>query len=303
MVLILGGTGRGNVQLVDGLRRLGVHAVLLSRERLRELAAPEDVVLGRLDVLPTLDGVEPGLLDLLLLERSGVRTLNGAQTLLTAHDKLRTWRALAAHGLPQPRTWHVRRADELRVAPLPVAVKPRFGSWGWDVERVRDASELERCLATLGERPWFGRHGAIVQELLPHEGSDLRLIVAGGRVVGVVERTAAPGEWRTNVSLGGSIRAVEPPRAACRLAAAAAAAAECDLVGVDLFPAGEGWVVLELNGCVDFDSTYSLAGRDVYADIAESLRLAQPAVTPVPWRASSTSPAGGCGEPPAGPTW
>jgi [lysine-biosynthesis-protein LysW]--L-2-aminoadipate ligase len=277
MIAIVGGPTRGNLCLVEGLRRLGLRASLLAGEGLHGRVSRGDVVLGRLDVLPTLDGVEPGLLELLRLERSGARTLNRAGALLAAHDKLRTWRMLAAAGVPQPSTRHARTLAELRALPLPVVIKPRFGSWGADVERCRDAAELERCLAGLPGRGWFRRHGAIVQELFLHEGSDLRLVVAGGEVVGAVERTPAPGEWRTNVSLGASVRAVEPPEDACRLGLLAATSVACDLVGVDLLPVGDGWVVLELNGCADFDSAYSLAGHDVYADIARVLGLGGPA--------------------------
>jgi ribosomal protein S6--L-glutamate ligase len=113
----------------------------------------------------------------------------------------------------------------------------------------------------------------LVQELLPPSKTDLRIVVADGRVVGAVERLAGPGEWRTNYSLGGSIRPVEPPDVACELALAATATTRSDLVGVDLYPVEGGWVVLELNGAVEFVGTYSLPGRDIYADIATALRL------------------------------
>jgi len=43
---------------------------------------------------------------------------------------------------------------------------------------------------------------------------------------------------------------------------------------VDLLPIdGDRYVVLELNGAVDFDERYSLDGRDVYAEAARALGL------------------------------
>ena len=68
---------------------------------------PGDVALGRLDVLPTLDGVEPGLWALERLAATGVRVLNGRQALVAAHDKLATAEAVFAAGIAHPRTVHV----------------------------------------------------------------------------------------------------------------------------------------------------------------------------------------------------
>jgi RimK family alpha-L-glutamate ligase len=221
-----------------------------------------DVALGRLDVRPTLDGVESGLWALGALAERGVRVLNPPSALLTAHDKLLTARALARAGLPHPSTRLVLCGDSVDVDG-PVVVKPRFGSWGRDVVLCRDAVELERTLEALADRPWCVAHGALVQELVPPRGFDLRLVVAAGTVVGAIERQAAPGEWRTNVALGGVRMPVVPPPDACRLAVAAAEAAGADLVGVDLLPSDDGWVVLELNGAVDYTRAYARA-RDVF---------------------------------------
>ena len=87
---------------------------------------------------------------------------------------------------------------------------------------------------------------------------------------GAAERRAAPGEWRTNVSLGGQVAPAEVPPEARELAARAVAAVEIDLAGVDLLLTGGRWVVLELNGAVDFDRRYALPGIDPYASILDA---------------------------------
>ena len=213
----------------------GVRFCLYSPEQAAAQLRNGDAALGRLDVLPTFDGVEDGLWALGSLAARGIRTLNRAGALLAAHDKLLTARLLLRAGLPHPRTRLLSPGGPLPELRLTVVVNPRFGSWGTDVV-----------------------HGALVQELVPPQGSDIRIIVAGGAIVGAIQRVAARGEWRTNVALGAQRRPVEPPSFACMLALEAAAASGGDLIGVDLLPDGEGgWVVLELNGAVEWTREYT----------------------------------------------
>jgi RimK family alpha-L-glutamate ligase len=240
-----------------------------------------DVALGRLDVLPTLDGVEPGLWALERLAASGVRVLNGRRALVAAHDKLATAEALFAAHVPHPRTVHVAPWLPLPELEPPLVFKPRFGSWGEDVVRCDDTAAIGRTLAELRTRPWFEATGALAQKLVSPRGFDLRLVVARGRVIGAVRRVGAPGEWRTNVALGARREPVAPPPEACAVAVAGAAATGGDLVGVDLLPADVGtWVVLEVNGAVDFTSTYSLdddvfdAARSALVDVEAAPGLA-----------------------------
>jgi RimK family alpha-L-glutamate ligase len=234
---------------------------------------PGDVAIGRVDVRRSIDGVEPGLLDLLQLSRRGVSVLNGPAVLLTAHDKLRTARVLGRAHLPHPRTEHVTIESPPETIGPPVVLKPRFGSWGAGVVRCESQGELLDAAGAIAGSHWFRRQGALVQRLIPPAGSDLRVLVAGGRVVGSVSRVAAPGEWRTNIALGGHRRPVVAPPRAQALALAAAASIRAGLVGVDLLPAGDDYAVIEINGAVDFDASYSLPGRDVFEDVAAALGL------------------------------
>jgi RimK family alpha-L-glutamate ligase len=263
----------GSVGLVEGWRQLGLAVDLESGAEALRAARPDDVVVGRLDVLPTLDGIEPGLVALLLLERRGVRVVNSADSLLAAHDKLRSAAMLQRSRLPHPKTAAFIASGRPPLGP-PCVVKPRYGSWGRDVFRCDSDADLAACLETIRERPWFRRHGALVQELLPPPGRDLRVIVAGGCVVGAAERIALEGEWRTNVSVGGSLRPARPDEDAAELARTAAAVVGADLVGVDLLPVGRGrHVVLELNGAVDFDERYALGDESVFGRTAKALGL------------------------------
>jgi ribosomal protein S6--L-glutamate ligase len=269
--LVSGTLNPTNASLIEALREAGLDARLTLPADLAA-AHPGDVALGRIDVMQTLEGVQPGMSQLRRAQGRGVHVLNDAGTLLAAHDKLMTAIRLASAGVPHPRTAHVDGSAFLPTLTPPYVVKPRFGSWGRDVYRCEDALELAACLASLSGRPWFERQGVLVQELVRPQGYDLRVIVAGGAVAGAIERVSAEGEWRTNIALGGWRRPTDPPAEARALAIEAAAALGGDLLGVDLLPDGNGgWTVLEINGAVDFTSEYSLDGGDVFAEVAHAL--------------------------------
>jgi RimK family alpha-L-glutamate ligase len=273
LVAIVGLANVTNAALAAAWTELGLRTEVLATEELARLR-PGDIAIGRLDLLPTLDGIEPRLESLLELAQRGVRLLNRPSALLRAHDKLLTAHALAEAGLPHPQSAHLGTAGEHCPLEPPVVVKPRYGSWGRDVTRCSTREELAACLASVEGRSWFFRDGALVQELVPPTGWDLRLVIAGGTVAGACARRAAAGEWRTNTSLGGVRSPAHPDAEALRLGVAAAAVVGADLVGVDLMrtPLG-GWTIIELNGAVDFDRTCSLPGRDVFVDVAEALDL------------------------------
>ncbi|HET8893621.1 MAG TPA: ATP-grasp domain-containing protein [Gaiellaceae bacterium] len=255
-----------NERLAAAATELGFDATVLPpREALRRLE-PGDLALGRLDVRQKLDGIESGTAELERLAADGVDLLNSPGALVAAHDKLLTARALRLAGLPHPHTWLIAEGMPSPAPELPLVLKPRFGSWGRDVVLCRTQEELDGELERFALRSWFREHGALAQELIQPLGWDLRLVVAGGRVIGAARRIAADGEWRTNVSLGGVSEPVSPPPLARSLAIAAAFAVRADLVGVDLLPSRTGYVVSEINGAVDFRPWYALDGDDVYAN-------------------------------------
>ncbi len=268
------------VALTGAGRRLGLETAVLTPAEVARRAVPGDLALAYLDVRPSLEGVEPGVAKLRGMRAREITVLNGPEALLACHDKLVTALRLGRAGLPHPETAYLSAASSRRdVSRLrfPLVVKPRFGSRGEHVSRCEDSEALGTVLARLRKKGWFRRQGALIQELVPPAGHDLRLLVAGGRVVGAVRRIAAPGEWRTNVALGAVRRPVQPQPSECELAVAAAAAVGADLAGVDLIPRPDGsFAVLEVNGAPEFTAAYSLDGRDVFEAVLVSLLLPEP---------------------------
>ncbi len=262
-----------NTALASAWRASECYGILNPREALGFLGHG-DVALARLDVRRSLDAVEPGLSDLVELERRGVRVLNRPEALLAGHDKLLTARLLESGCVPTPRTVFVGDDWSELASLLPLVLKPRFGSWGADVFRVEDEAELRRLERKLAGRPWLVRGGAIAQELIPSIGFDLRVLVARGEVVGAVRRRTSDGEWRTNVSCGARrIAETVEPRAA-RLALEAVEMTCLDLAVADIMPLpGEGFCVLEVNAAPDFGLDYN-TDENVFDLVAERLTCA-----------------------------
>jgi RimK family alpha-L-glutamate ligase len=264
-------------------RRIGLETLVLTPPEAARRATHGDLLLSYLDVRPSLEGPEPGVTKLRGVRRRGITVLNGPEAILACHDKLATALRLGRAGLPHPETAYLSAASSRRdVSRLryPVVIKPRFGSRGEHVYRCDGSNALGALLGRLRKLGWFRRQGALIQELVPPAGHDLRILVAGGRVVGAVRRVAPPGEWRTNVSLGAVRQPLKPQPRECELALAAARETGADLAGVDLIPRTDGsFAVLEVNGAPEFTAAYSLDGEDVFEAVLLALLLPEPVDT------------------------
>ena len=214
------------------------------------------------------------------IEERGVPVMNSPRAIERSVDKFYTTALLQEAGLPTPETVVCEGVGDAMAAVRAmgdVIVKPIFGSMGHGMVRVSDPDVAFRVLRSLQQvRAVF-----YVQRAVDHGGRDVRVFVVGGTVLGAIERRAPDGEWRTNVSGGGSARRFDLPPAWAELALRAAAAVGADYAGVDLLPSREGAVfVLEVNGIPGWRGLQQATGLDVAGAIVEHLVGRVPALRP-----------------------
>ncbi|MDX1946081.1 MAG: RimK family alpha-L-glutamate ligase [Pirellulaceae bacterium] len=171
-------------------------------------------------------------------EAAGGVVINPARAIEAAVDKFLASAKLAAVGLLSPRTIVCQTPDDALAAFATlggdVVVKPLFGSEGRGITRLTDealALRAFKMLAQLGATLY-------VQEFIPHEGADLRLLVIGERILGIRRRN--PLDWRTNISRGATAEPFTPDDAQIDMARRACAAVGAPLAGVDLLPGRDG---------------------------------------------------------------
>ncbi len=215
------------------------------------------------------------------IEQRGVLVMNSPRAIERCVDKFYTTALLQEAGLPIPETVVCDGTADAMAAVRAMGdaiVKPLFGSMGYGMVRVSDPDVAFRVVQSLEQL----RAVFYVQRTIDHGGRDLRVFVVGGRALGAIERRAPEGEWRTNVSRGGSAHAFELPPAWENLAVRAAAAVGADYAGVDLLPSRDGPVfVLEVNGIPAWQGLQDATGLDVAGAIVDHLvgrvREARPA--------------------------
>ena len=215
------------------------------------------------------------------IEEHGVPVMNPPRAIERSVDKFYTDARLREAGLPTPDTVVCERIDDAmpsiramleRTPPdggeRAIVIKPIFGSMGHGIVRVTDPDVAFRVLQSLDQiRAVF-----YIQRAIESGGRDVRVFVVGGRVIGAIERRADGGDWRTNVSRGGSASAFDLPSGWAALALRAVAAIGADYAGVDLLPSKDGGVfVLEVNGIPGWQGLQRATGIDVAGTVVDHL--------------------------------
>ncbi|AMV33326.1 Alpha-aminoadipate--LysW ligase LysX [Pirellula sp. SH-Sr6A] len=230
-----------------------------------------DAVLVRTMPLGSLEQVIFRMNALHVAEQLGVPILNGPRCLEICIDKWLTIQRARHVGLLTPKTiccqgreeaieaWHQLGED--------CVVKPIFGGEGRGIVRVTDYDMAWRVFSTLSQIQAV----MYVQEFLPNEGYDLRLLVLDDELFCV--RRHGNGNWRANVSQGGEAKRFEPTFEQAEIAYRAARAVGGWMVGVDLIETLDGRTMLiEVNAVPGWRATGAAVEQDIAMRLIQKLR-------------------------------
>ena len=230
-----------------------------------------DVIFARLMPAGSLEQIVFRMDMLQRIMLAGIPVINPPKAIEASVDKYLCLAKLAAAGLPVPDTQVSQTFDQalLDFERLggDTVVKPIFGSMGRGIERLTDVAEAKECFDRLLQQ------GLVIyqQKYIPHDGSDLRLLVIGQKVWAM--RRKATSGWITNISQGGKGFIHDPTDVEIDLALRCVQAVGASIAGVDLIydkSTGEG-KVLEINASVGWKEISRVLGIDFAREVLLSI--------------------------------
>ena len=206
-------------------------------------------------------------------EMMGVYCLNSAAAIGASRDKLLAHQLLAQHKLGMPNTAFAKSSQDTKgiidlAGGSPVVVKLLSSTQGKGVVLAETKKAAEALVdAFRGLDAHF-----LVQEFIKEaSGTDIRCFVVDGKVVGSIQRTAQPGEFRSNLHQGGTATKVKITKDERRSAIKAARVLKLNVAGVDMLRSDNGPKILEVNSSPGLQGIEKATGKDIASIIIESI--------------------------------
>lgn len=209
-------------------------------------------------------------------EQAGITCVNSSSSIESAIDKLRTSQILSSNNIAIPNTMMVRFPVNdtlvLNKVGFPCVVKVITGTHGEGVylcDTQKSFVKVMEFISNVGNQETL-----IVQEYLgEHPGEDLRVLVIGGKVFGAMKRTAPLGDFRANITSGGTGEAFEVTPEIEKIAQETAQLLGLEIAGIDLLFDSRGFRVCEANSNPGFRGFEKYCNTNVADQIAEYIKF------------------------------
>jgi RimK family alpha-L-glutamate ligase len=188
------------------------------------------------------------------LESLGVPVINSSTSITLVKDKLETMQILAKNSIAIPKTMLVRWPINEKLVDTeigyPCVVKVITGSGGKGVYLCNDNVSFTKLMQLV--KNLDTKKTMIIQEYIGHRvGTDLRVIVVGGKVIGAMQRHS-DNDFRANITNGGHGASHEVTAEIEYIARETARIMNLDIAGIDLLFDQDGFKVCEANSSPGF---------------------------------------------------
>ena len=206
-------------------------------------------------------------------ELMGALSANSSASISRSRDKLRTLQLIGNSGVEMPVTGYVHLSRDIEsvlntVGQPPYVIKLLEGTQGRGVVLTET---MEAAISAIETMKKIDANILIQEFISESKGEDIRAIVVGDKVVASMKRKAKPGEFRSNVHLGGSVENYELNDLEKENAVKAAKVLGLSVAGFDLIQSNRGPLVLEVNSSPGLEGIEKASGIDVADKIIEYL--------------------------------
>ncbi len=208
-------------------------------------------------------------------ELMGSLSANSSASISRSRDKLRALQLIGNSGVEMPVTGYVHLSKDIEsvlktVGQPPYVIKLLEGTQGRGVVLTETMEAAISAIETMKKVD----ANILIQEFVNEsKGEDIRAIVVGDKVVASMKRKAKPGEFRSNVHLGGSVEKYELNEQEEESAIKAAKVLGLSVAGVDLIQSNRGPLVLEVNSSPGLEGIEKASGVNVADKIIEYLEF------------------------------
>lgn len=182
--------------------------------------------------------------------------INNYSAFALTEDKLQTNQLLRRHHILTPTYCFCPIEDKQTITDFfqqhhPLVAKPIDGYGGHHLVQL---TSLTEATSFNGYRSKTGFTYFYAEKFIRYDKTDYRIDIVDGQVIACYGRKAKAGDWRTNVTSGGSIMLRERNNKVITLAEKAAKLSGLEIAGVDIIfdQTLEEYVVLEINGLPAF---------------------------------------------------
>ena len=202
-------------------------------------------------------------------EMNGIFSVVSALGIARAQNKVRTLQIMNRKNVPIPKTVISINPDNIEeqidmLGGAPVIIKLQEGTQGLGVI----LADSEKSAKSIMDTFYNMDASFLVQEFIKESnGEDIRIIVAGNKVIASMKRIGVEGDFRSNIHRGGTGEIVNLTSREVKTAIKAAKYLGLPVCGVDLIRSKRGSLLIEVN------STPGLQGVEAYTKINVAIEI------------------------------